>query len=143
MENWLIYGLLIAIFFGTSAIAAKVATSNKFYGIPPATSSLLMLAGIAIVFVAAFILQGKFEVPSNAFGSMFGILSGVLWALGFSLLFFAISQGTDVAKLAPIVGINIMITVLLGIFLLKEAQVDMVKIVAGAILITVGTMLVA
>ena len=49
----------------------------------------------------------------------------------------------DVAKLAPIVGINIMITVLLGIFLLKEAQVDMVKIVAGAILITVGTMLVA
>jgi uncharacterized membrane protein len=143
METWFIYGLLIAVFFGTSAIAAKVATSEKFYGMSPGVSSLLMLAGIAVVFIGATIYQGKIEMPKNLAGMVFGVLSGILWALGFSLLFIAVSKGADVAKLAPIVGTNILITVVLGIVLLKEVPnaADMAKTVAGALLVVIGSAL--
>ncbi|MFA5930127.1 MAG: EamA family transporter [Candidatus Micrarchaeia archaeon] len=144
MENWLVYGLLIAVFFGTSAIAAKVATSEKSYGVPPGVAVLLMLAGIAIVFIAAFFYLGKFEMPS-AGGAAFGVLSGMLWALGFALLYIAISRGADVAKIAPIVGVNILVTVLLGIFVLHEVPntAEMAKVILGAILIVIGVILVS
>ena len=139
----MIYGLLIAVLFGTSAVAAKVTTSEKFYGIPPGASVLLMLMGIAVVFIAAAAYQGQIMIPKSAAGAAFGILSGILWALGFTLLFIAVSKGIDVARLAPIVGVNILITVVLGIVLLKEVpnQADMAKTVIGALLVVVGSAL--
>ncbi len=143
MESWFVYGILIAIFFGASAIAAKVATSDKYYGVPPGASSLLMLVGIAAIFIAATVYQGKFEIPKSIGGISFGVLSGILWALGFSLLFIAVSKGADVARLAPIVGVNILITVVLGIVLLKEVPnpAEMAKTVAGALLVVIGSAL--
>ncbi len=145
MTTWLAYGVLAAIFWGSYIIAVKVATSEKYFGINPSYVSLFMLIGIAIVFILNIIFEGEFAMPKNKIGICFGILAGVLWGLGMLFSLKALTTGADVARLTPIYNINTLVAVLLGIILLHELPNagELIRVVAGAILIIVGAILVS
>jgi len=145
MQTWLIYGILAAILWGSYIVAAKVATSQKYFGVNPSYVSLFMLIGIAIVFIGSVIYEGKFVMPQSNIGIGLGILAGALWALGLVVSLKALTIGADVAKLTPIYNTNTLVAVLLGIVLLNEVPLsgDRVKVIIGAILIVIGAILVS
>ena len=146
MQTWIIYGILASFFWGSYIIAAKVATSEKYFGINPALVSLFMLVGMAAVFVIAVLLEGNFETPKSSLGIVFSVLAGVLWALGIFVSIKALSLGASVSKLAPLYNTNTLVAVFLGIVLLKEipnSTGNTLKLIIGAILIVVGAFLVS
>ena len=142
VESWIIYGLLASLFFGINAIVYKVAAVNSnmnmflsivFYGI-----------GILLTFIVIYLV--KFSPSPVSFkwtGLM--ILAGVIWALAFLMVAIAISHGADLAKLSPIYNTNTLITVILGIVLLREipSAAASLRVILGAVLIIIGSVLVA
>lgn len=73
------------------------------------------------------------------------LIAGVIWGLGFIAIAIAISQKADVARLAPIYNTNTILAVLIAIIFLKEIPdvSQMFRIIAGAVLIVVGAILVS
>lgn len=172
MPTWLIYGLLASLCWGTYAIVSKVVTSEKFLGIQPTGASLLMLGGIAIVFLTFFLLKtGSLSLILKLMGFLviaiiigyivyvikelgiqisqktlgFRLLQGILWAMGIVFAFLAFSGGAEAAKLVPIYNTNTLIAVILGLILLHEvpAPDERLKVIIGAILIIAGGVLVS
>jgi uncharacterized membrane protein len=145
MQTWLVYGILIAFLWGSYAVLTKIATTDKQFGISPVLASLFMLVGIAIVFVAGALTEGKLQIPENKLGIALSILAGILWAIGMFLSIKALAEGADLAKLAPIYNMNTLVAVVLGILLLHELpnSGEMAKVVLGAILIIIGGILVS
>jgi len=119
VATWLIYGLMASLFWGTYIIVSKVVTGDKYFGIQTNTATLLMLAGIAIVFIGYFFTE-KPVMPTNTTAIGLGILVGVLWAGGMLSTFLALKNGGEVSKLTPIYNTNTLIAVILGIVLLRE-----------------------
>lgn len=145
MEKWLIYGLIASFFWGTSVIASKIASSNKYFNIDSSIVSLFMLMGIALVFVTYIFYEKQFKIPQSAGGIFFSILAGALWAIGMVATLRAIKSGADVARLTPIYNTNTLVAVILGIILLHELPQasQMVKVIVGAIMVVIGATLVA
>lgn len=142
MQTWVIYGILASFFWGSYIIAAKVAQKN--FNIKPAYISLFMLIGIALVFIGNILYEGKFAMPTNTFGIGFGILAGILWALGMVVSLKALSM-TDASRLTPLFNTNTLVAVLLGVILLHELPTagELARVVIGAVLIVIGTVLVS
>lgn len=172
MPAWLIYGLLASFCWGSYTIVSKVVTSEKYLGIQPGDASLLMLGGITIVCLPYFLSQQKTEsvllklvgilVMAVILGYMvyslkqtgtqislstlgFGLLQGMLWASGMVFAFIAFSGGADAVKLVPIYNTNTLVAVTLGLVLLHEipSPDERLKVIAGAILIIIGGILVS
>ena len=170
MPNWLIYGLLASLCWGTYAVISKIVTAEKYLGIQPGDASLLMLGGIATVFMLYFLSRQKMlSAPLKSVGVLlivailayiiytlkqggvqvslptvgFGLLQGALWAAGMVFAFMAFSVGAEAAKLVPIYNTNTLIAVILGLLLLHEvpASDERLKVIIGAILIVVGGIL--
>ncbi len=145
MKLWLIYGIIAALFWGSYIIAAKVASSEKYFNVSSRYMSLFMLIGIAVVFLGIFFFSEKPAVLPSRMGMGFGILAGMIWALGMFFALKAITAGADVARLTPIYNTNTLIAVLLGIILLHELPTagQAIKVIIGALLIVVGSVLVS
>jgi uncharacterized membrane protein len=145
---WLIFAILAAVFWGSYIVVVKVVTSPKYFGISQASAALFILLGIAVVFAANIIYEisaGKFQMPQSKTGILFAVLSGVLWGGGMVASLLALKSGADVSKISPIYNTNTLIAVLLGIILLGELPkaAAMTKVIIGAIMIVVGSVLVA
>jgi uncharacterized membrane protein len=171
MSNWLIYGLTSALFWGTYSIFSKIVTSDKFLKIQPDLSSLLMFAGISIVFLGYFLIKSPLGLNYKLIGAsllaliifiilfllnksgvninwqviLFGFGQGALWALGMVFTFLAFSSGAEAAKLVPLYNTNTLIAVLIGLSFLHEvpAADERIKVISGAILIVLGGILVS
>lgn len=146
MESWLLYGLLAAVFYGTSTIAFKVATSEQHLAGKAGHVLIFVLVGIAIVVLAyAFLVEKNLQIAESSKALGVGMLAGILWALGTAVVFIALKSGADVARIVPIFNTNTLIAVVLGIVLLKElpAAADQMKVIAGAVLIVIGSFLVS
>jgi len=172
MANWLIYGLLASLCWGTYAVISKIVTSEKYLGIAPSGASLLMLGGIAVVFLVYFLAKtGAISLSLKSMGFLlialilgyviyalketgiqislptvgFGFLQGGLWAIGMVCAFLAFSAGAEAAKIVPVYNINTLIAVILGLLLLREvpAPDERFKVIVGAILIVLGGILVS
>jgi len=145
MQTWLLYGIVAAFCWGGYIILSKVVTGPNYYGINTNAASLMMLIGIAIVFVGYFFINGIPQIPSSIGVWSLGILVGILWALGMVFAFIAIASGADVSRLNPIYNTNTLIAVILAIVFLREIPqgIEIVKVLAGAILITTGAILVS
>lgn len=141
---WIIYGMVAALFFGGYAIASKVATSKKYFGVSPEWVSLFLLIGMAIVFVGNIIIE-RTKLPESKAGIGFAILAGILVAIGISLCLRAMYIGADISRLVPLFNTNTLVAVILGIILLHELPQagEAIKVVIGAILIVVGAILVS
>ena len=145
MEKWLLFGLLAALCYGTSTLLAKVSTSEKYYGVNQSAFLLLMLLGIGAVFAASSMTDKGLVLPSNplAMGACVG--AGILWGLGMMFTVWALVSGADIARLTPIFNTNTLVAVILGILLLGElpSSPDKFKVIAGALMIVVGSILVS
>lgn len=172
MPTWLLYALAASLCWGTDAVMSKIVTSGKYLNVPTTHSSLLMLSGIATAFIIFFLLQIKnLNAPMKFFGILllgaifiyvfatlkqagialtlpvlfFGIMQGFLWGTGMICTFLAFSGGADASKLVPIYNTNTLVSVFLGLIFLHElpAPDQRIKVISGALLIVIGSILVS
>ena len=141
MQSWVFYGIVAAICFGVNTILYKIASQKGNFS--PAFGSLVFGIGILIAFLVYFFAKPtlQFEWKSTTLA----IVAGIIWAIGFLAIAIAISQKGEVARLAPLYNANTIIAVILGIVLLKEVpdMSQMWRVVAGAVMIVVGAVLVS
>lgn len=133
-------GLLPALFFGLSGVFAK----------PAATAGIGLgyyvgIVGLAIVVTGIVI---HLLLPDPAFttrGGLFAAAAGFSWALGAALVAVALARyGVTIARIVPLYNMNTLVAVLIGLVVFAEwKDVNAAKLVAGAVLITVGGGLVA
>ena len=133
---WKVYAVLSALFAALTAIFAKV-------GVKDVNSDLATAIRTSVILVLTwgFVLFGQHvseirEVSKNTW--IFLVLSGVATGLSWIFYFKAIQLG-DVARVAPIDKLSVVITILLAFIFLHE-QVNL-RVVIGALLITAGSVL--
>ena len=133
---WKVYAVLSALFAALTAIFAKVGVKdvNSDLAIAIRTSVILVLTW-GIVLFGQHVSEIR-EVSKNTW--LFLILSGVATGLSWLFYFKAIQLG-DVARVAPIDKLSVVITILLAFIFLHE-QVNL-RVVIGALLITAGSVL--
>jgi uncharacterized membrane protein len=166
------YGLISSLFWGAYPVVLKIVTSEKYLKVQSTNASLLMFAGIMIVFLLFFLTRTEslsnlmriggftlmaiiivyviFALKQTGLAVtpavlIMGSLSGALWATGMIFTFFALSAGAEAAKLVPIYNTNTLIAVFLGIAMLHElpAPDARIKVVTGAALIVIGSIMVS
>lgn len=144
-DNWLLVGLLAALFFGSSAVLSKIVLSQKFFGVDPKVAGMLLAVGVSVVLIGFFLFSEKTVIPSNPIFLAAGIGVGILWGIGQILVLTALSRNANISQLAPVYNINTLVAVVLGIFLLAEipSASQAVKVGVGAVLITIGAVLVS
>ena len=77
-------------------------------------------------------------------GLRYAMASGLAYAIATGLISFALLRfGVPVSKLAPVLGCNVLVTVLIGVFLLGEgATLNIWKAVGGTGVVLLGLALV-
>ena len=106
---------------------------------------LLIVFGITLAGVgpACRPWRGGRRIPRAAVVT--GIGTGALWTLGTALNLVALgSLGASISQLTPLLNMNTLLVVLLGLWLFKEhRQVRPAPLVIGAVLVILGAVLVA
>lgn len=139
--NWIVFGILASLAWGTYVILLKKATSEQYYGLASLVAFFVMSLGILFVSTTGFILEGSRAFFEQGMGIAFA--SGVLWGIGMSSVTLALSSSkTLVSKLTPLYNTNTLVAVLLGILLLNEVPEQRMAILVGAILVVLGGILV-
>jgi transporter family protein len=133
-------GLMPAIVFGLSGLFLK--TSGKS-GI--SLNYYLLFCGVGVMAAAALSFLIFKDHILNFKGAVSSFLVGFLWAVGATLMVAAVAYAKiQISVLAPIVAANSLVTVLLGFAVYSEWQtVDLLKLLAGAVLVIAGGILVA
>ena len=133
---WKVYALLSALFAALTAIFAKVGVKDVNSDLATAIrTSVILVLTWGIVLFGQHVSEIR-EVSKNTW--LFLILSGVATGLSWLFYFKAIQLG-DVARVAPIDKLSVVITMLLAFIFLHE-QVNL-RVVIGALLITAGSVL--
>ena len=133
---WKVYALLSALFAALTAIFAKVGVKDVNSDLATAIrTSVILVLTWGIVLFGQHVSEIR-EVSKNTW--LFLILSGVATGLSWLFYFKAIQLG-DVARVAPIDKLSVVITILLAFIFLHE-QVNL-RVVIGALLITAGSVL--
>jgi uncharacterized membrane protein len=133
-------GLAPAVGYALFAIATKFAVQA---GISAGTNLVLVgLATAATGVVFRIVLPAQ---PLAAKAAFWSLGAGILWAAGTGLVSLAMERyGVPVSKLNPIYNTNTLLAVLLGLVLFSEwRQVEVPKLLLGALLILAGSLLVA
>ena len=133
---WKVYAILSALFAALTAIFAKVGVKDVNSNLATAIrTSVILVLTWGIVLFGQHVSEIR-EVSKNTW--LFLILSGVATGLSWLFYFKAIQLG-DVARVAPIDKLSVVITILLAFIFLHE-QVNL-RVVIGALLITAGSVL--
>ena len=133
---WKVYALLSALFAALTAIFAKIGVKDVNSDLATAIrTSVILVLTWGIVLFGQHVNEIR-EVSKNTW--LFLILSGVATGLSWLFYFKAIQLG-DVARVAPIDKLSVVITMLLAFIFLHE-QVNL-RVVIGALLITAGSVL--
>ena len=133
---WKVYAVLSALFAALTAIFAKVGVKDVNSDLATAIrTSVILVLTWGIVLFGQHVSEIR-EVSKNTW--LFLILSGVATGLSWLFYFKAIQLG-DVARVAPIDKLSVVITILLAFIFLHE-QVNL-RVVIGALLITAGSVL--
>jgi len=145
MPRWLLLAFLAAIFWGGNAGLVKLALGREHFGLEGSRANFFVALGI----LAAMVVNDRLnpapfsgaQIPAYALS--FAI--GVIWALGNIFAFSAVRAGGAMSQVVPIYNTNTLIAVLLCMLFLREIPVgaDMYRVLAGAVLITIGAILVS
>jgi transporter family protein len=141
MNNWIIFSLLSAIFAALTSITAKIGIKDLNSNLATAirTTVILVFSWVIVFFDKNARIQQTFSNSSKNTW-IFIIISGLMTGLSWLFYFRALQLG-DASKVAPLDKLSLVITVILAAFLLGE-KVSL-QIVIGAIMMSVGALLVA
>lgn len=135
---WFVFAMLSSVFAALTSIFAKI-------GIDGINSNLATAIRTTVVLVMAwlmvFLTGGKGGIPEiSRRGWIFLILSGLATGASWLCYYKALQIG-DVSKVVPIDKLSVVITILMAFIFLHEQFT--VKALIGAILITVGAVVMA
>lgn len=133
---WVLYALLAAFFAALTALFAKLGVRDIDSNLATAirTTIVLLLTWGIVIFSN---LQSQIRTI-NRTTWIFLILSGIATGLSWLFYFKALQLG-DVSRVAPIDKISVVFTIILAFIFLKEPVSP--KVIAGAVLITLGGIL--
>ena len=133
---WKYYALLSAFFAALTAIFAKIGVKDVNSDLATAIrTTIILLITWGIVFAGSNV-SGIKEISRHTWA--FLILSGAATGLSWLFYFKALQSG-PVSRVAPIDKLSVVITICLSCLFLKEQATP--KVIAGAILITSGSIL--
>ena len=140
IKGMLVGGLLPALLFGLAGVLQKAVSRTGGGGGP---YLIFVGAGVLVCGVAATALG-----PDRSWNWRSGMLAGTIglsWSLGMLLVLVAMVKfRAPLAKLAPLYNMNPLIVSVLALVLFAEArEVAVVRLLAGAVLIVAGGILVA
>lgn len=131
---WKYYALLSAFFAALTAIFAKIGVKDINSDLATAIRTTVILFitwGIALAGSHASEVKG---IPGHTW--LFLVLSGAATGLSWLFYFKALQIG-DVARVAPVDKLSVVITICLSFLFLKEPV--SAKVIIGALLITAGS----
>lgn len=133
---WVVYALLAALFAALTAIFAKIGVKDIDSNLATAirTTVILLLTWGIVIFSNVFSQVKTISKSTWIFLILSGIATGLSW-----LFYFKALQTGDVSRVAPIDKISVVFTIILAFVFLKEPVSP--KVIAGAILITLGGIL--
>lgn len=131
---WKYYALLSALFAALTAICAKIGVKDINSNLATAirTTIILLLTWGIVVFSGRMNEIKDISRHTWCFLVLSGLATGMSW-----LFYFKALQTGDVARVAPIDKLSVVITILLAFVLLKEPIST--KTIIGALLITAGS----
>lgn len=132
-------GLVPAVGYALFALWAKLATQDGIGAGP-----FLVAVGLATTLVGA-VFSAVLPAGWNLRSAGWSAAAGAVWAIGSGLVSFALLRwGVPIAKLNPLYNTNTLLAVAFGLVLFGEwRQVEPVKLLLGAGLILVGSVLVS
>lgn len=145
MPRWLLFAFIAALFWGANAVLVKLVVGKDHFGLEASRANFFVACGILVTMILYDRLNvvpftsSKLPVYGLAF------IIGVVWALGNIFAFEAVRSGGNMSQVVPIYNTNTLIAVILVMLVLKEipAAADKVRILLGAVLITLGAILVS
>ena len=131
---WKYYALLSALFAALTAICAKIGVKDINSNLATAirTTIILLLTWGIVVFSGRMNEIKDISRHTWCFLVLSGLATGMSW-----LFYFKALQTGDVARVAPIDKLSVVVTILLAFVLLKEPIST--KTIIGALLITAGS----
>ncbi len=125
--NWIIYAIACVFLYGIMQFFIKLSSSGN-----PVLSSMFFIAAQ----FAAQILLGAYFISKNGFEVSYAtvkysIAGGIAAAVATILFFLALEQAS-LSKVVPIVNMNVIVGVLLGVLVLKDVM--NLRIAAGIVL---------
>lgn len=146
MKTWFLYGLGASLLYGISAVLFKLLTEARYLAGRPGW----VLAGIGLG-IALCGLLGIWFWPSVTPGST--TVRALLWAIpagllnGLATLFILKAMqnpATNLSQLVPVYNTNTLVAFVLAVLIFKELPNpgDMLRNLAGALLIVAGTTLI-
>ena len=145
MQRWFLYALSADFFWGFNAVLEKLAVDRRYLGLEVSRSNLFIAVGI----LATMLIHDRMShVPFSgekipAYALSFAI--GIIWALGNIFALSAVRSGGNMSQVVPLYNTNTLIAVILVTLLFREipAGADLYRVMAGAVLITIGAYLVS
>lgn len=135
MGRWVVDGIMAAVCWGSYIILLKLGGDEA----SGEMRLVWMLPGAIIAAVLSW-LFGQGASPSLS-SRLIYISAGAIWGSGMLFAAKAIEHGADVSKLAPLYNTNVLISLILGVIILREPL--SLKTVLGAILVVIGGVLVS
>jgi len=136
----LVGGIIPAILFGVSGICQKLSTQHGI-----STGAYVVSVGLGVVLVGVVLCLFNTSQTANLKSIVPAVTMGLCWGIGVLLVSMAISKyGTKLSVLAPLYNMNTLVTVIGALILFSEwKDLNIVKLIIGALLIVVGGVLVS
>ena len=133
---WFVFALLSAVFAAATSILAKIGISGVNSNL---ATALRTVVGLVMAWGMVFLTDAQGGIGDISRRSwLFLILSGLATGASWLCYFRAVQLG-EVSRVAPVDKLSVVLTVLLAAMFLHEKLT--LKSLAGAVLITAGTVL--
>ena len=136
MNMWMVFALLSAFFAALTSILAKIGINGVHSNLATAVRTVVVLAMSWLMVFVTNQQTGLSEISKKSW--IFLILSGLATGASWLCYYRALQLG-NVAEVAAIDKLSIVITVFLAVIFLQDTL--MIKTLIGCGLITVGTVL--
>lgn len=136
--SWQVWALLAAVFAALTALLAKLGVEQVPPDLATFIRTLVVVVGLAVIVVATGQWQAVHGISRRSY--VFLVLSGLATGASWLCYFRALQLG-DVARVAPIDKLSVVIVAVLGVALLGE-QLSWLNWL-GVALVGVGAILVA
>jgi uncharacterized membrane protein len=143
MKTWFLIGLTASLLYGLSAVCFKLLTAERYLGghagwVLTGVGGGIFLCGLCGILLWPAASTGGTTLQACLWALPVGFMNGfatllVLWVLRL--------PGTNLSQLVPVYNTNTLIAFILAVIFFRElpAGPDLLRNLAGAVLIVVGT----